>query len=128
MQTGHEPGRPQSEAERTGLGQFCSQMLLCFLGGGQEGKAPSCDCFATLAWTDCQLEVLVSWLSPYTHSEVSPESISCLQGLNEVMVIPDVAVWVSLHYGCIWPSHCVCVCVYAHVCACIWMCVGGTQM
>lgn len=121
-------GGHRAKQKEPGWGSSAPRCSSASWGGGQEGKAPSCDCFATLAWTDCQLEVLVSWLSPYTHSEVSPESISCLQGLNEVMVIPDVAVWVSLHYGCIWPSHCVCVCVYAHVCACIWMCVGGTQM
>lgn len=113
-----------------------AQMLLCFLegccggGGGRRVRPLPVTALPSGIWTFTgRLEALVSWLPRYTHPEVSPESISCLQGLNEVMVIPEVAIWVSLHYGCIWSSHCVCVCicVYAHVCACLWVCGGGMQ-
>ena len=96
-----------------------------FSASRQEGLASSCGCFAALAQTYCQLEAWVGWLCPPAHPEVSPEWISGLHMLNEVTVIPDVAVWVHLYSGCIWLSDhlstCVCVCVC--VCVCESRCV-----
>ena len=88
-------------------------MLLCFLGfRGQEGQAPSCDWFATLAQTDCQLEASVRWLSPYTHTEVCPELISVLQGLNEVILFQMLLFGSICTMGVFGPATlCVCVCV-----------------
>lgn len=104
------------KAGRTRLGQFCSQVLLCFsLGAGQEGQAPSHGCSVALAQTQRQLEALGNWPSP-PHPKLSPEWVAEFQALNEVMIIPDGSVWVDLHFGCVWPSHCLYVCVCACVC------------
>ena len=79
---------------------------------GLEGQAPSCDWFATLAQTDCQLEASVRWLSPYTHTEVCPELISVLQGLNEVILFQMLLFGSICTMGVFGPATlCVCVCV-----------------
>lgn len=122
-QRGSEPRRPYSKAGGTRL---CSQVLLCFRmgsggGGGQVGTSRSCPFLWLLCHPGTDLlpaRSLGQLAVPHTYPAISPEWISGLQGLNEVLVIPDVAVWVHLHFGCIWPSHhmgaCVCVCVHVH--------------
>ena len=40
--------------------------------------------------------------------------------LTEIMVIPDVAVWVSLYSGCILAQL-----ILVHLCVCVYMNPGG---